>query len=121
MAGIDRELMDIKTLIEELEDVSGAEWFDLGIKLKVKPEKLKDIEANYRGDVRRCKTEMLQVWLEGDHTSTPVKTLTAALETMGKRVLAQRIQQKYNVPVMLETTKGIFSSTRLCACLTAYP
>ena len=38
----------IKTLLEELEDISGSEWFKLGHWLGVKDSTLRDIEANHK-------------------------------------------------------------------------
>ena len=94
---------NIETLSRELTDVSGPEWFDLGIQLGVKDATLKDIEVNHRGDVRRCKTEMLRVWLQSDPTN-PWKTLAAALENMGKKVLAQSLLEEYNTVMKGEST-----------------
>ena len=83
---------NVETLSRELTDVSGSEWFNLGIQLGVKDATLRDIEANHKGDVQRCKTEMLSVWLQSGPTN-PRKKLAATLENMGKKMLAQRILQ----------------------------
>ena len=84
----------IETLLEELTDISGSEWFSLGIKLGVKDSTLRDIEADHREDVQRRKTEMLRVWLQSGPTN-PWKELATALERMGSKVLAQKILEKY--------------------------
>ena len=57
---------------------------------------LRNIEANYKGDVQRRKTEMLRVWLQSGPTN-PWKELATALERMGRKVLAQSLLEKYNV------------------------
>ena len=84
----------IETLLEELTDICGSEWFNLGIKLGVKHSTLTDIEASHRGDVQRCKTEMLCAWLKSGPTN-PWKKLATTLECMGNKVLAQKILEKY--------------------------
>ena len=83
---------NIETLSRELTDVNGSEWFNLGTQLGVKDFTLRDIEANHRGDVQRCKREMLRIWLQSG-PKNPWKTLAAALESIGRKVLAQRILQ----------------------------
>ena len=96
---------DIENLSRELADISGQEWFNLGIQLGIKDSILRNIETNHR-DVQRCKTEMLGVWLQNDPTN-PWKKLATTLENMGKKVLAQRIVQlgKCNT-VVPQTVKG---------------
>ena len=84
----------IETLLEELSDISGSEWFNLGTHLGVDISTLKDIDANYR-DVQRCKTEMLHVWLQRVLTN-PWTKLATALKHTKNEVLAQRILEKYN-------------------------
>ena len=87
----------ITTLLEELEDISGSEWFNLGSRLGVKIFTLKDIEANHRRDVQRCKTEMLHAWLQSGPTN-PWMDLATTLKCMGNEVLAQKILEKYTTP-----------------------
>ena len=90
----------IETLLEELEDIGGSDWFNLGARLGVKVSSLENIEANHR-DVVRCKTKMLCVWLLSGPTN-PWKELATALKRTKNKVLAQRILKKYNT-VMLES------------------
>ena len=87
----------IKTLLEELEDISGSEWFKLGHWLGVKNSTLRDIEADHKGDVWRCKREMLCAWLQSSPTIPWVK-LATTLKCMGNEVLAQKILEKYTTP-----------------------
>ena len=86
---------NIETLSRELTDISGSEWFNLGVQLGVKDATLRDIETNHKGDVQRCKTEMLRVWLQSGPTN-PWKRLATILENMGRKVLAQSILEQYN-------------------------
>ena len=102
----------IETLLEELTDISGSEWFNLGSRLGVKIFTLRNIEASHRGDVQRCKTEMLFAWLRSGPTH-PWTKLATTLECMGNKVLAQKILEKYTtVQYPSKTTKAL-----LCAAL----
>ena len=108
----------IETLLEELTDVSGSEWFDLGFKLGVKHPTLKNIEANYKGDVQRCKTEMLNGWLQRGPTN-PWTKLATTLESMGNKVLAQKILEKYTTLQYPSKTVTV-TLALLCAALRSY-
>ena len=88
----------MKTLLKELKKISGSEWFSLGIQLNIKDSTLRDIAADHRGDVQRCKTEMLRAWLHSGPRN-PWKKLATALKFMGNKVLARQILKKYNAPV----------------------
>ena len=103
---------NIEILARELTDISGQEWFTLGIQLDVKDATLKDIEANHRGDVQRCKMEMLSVWLQSGPLN-PWKKLATTLENMGKKVLAQRVLQlgKCNT-ILPQKVKGTMSCVK---------
>ena len=105
---------NIETLSRELTDISGSEWFNLGVHLGVKDATLRDIETNHRGDVQRCKTEMLRVWLQSGPTN-PWKKLAATLENMEKKVLVQRVLQlgKCNT-ILAQKVKGTMSCVWSC-------
>ena len=107
----------IETLLEELEDISGSEWFNLGIKLGVKDSTLRDIEANHR-DVQRCKREMLRAWLQSGPTN-PWTKLATTLECMGRKVLAQKILENYTTPHYPSKTVKV-TLALLCAALRSY-
>ena len=81
-------------MLAELRDV--VDWFKLGVSLGIKHSYLKKIEADYRGDVECCKTEMLSFWIDNDENASMEK-LTQALEEIGHRNLAKRLRDKYNV------------------------
>ena len=55
---------------------------DLGHWLKVPMEMLDTIEETSRGDLSRCKTEVLHYWVKNDTTAS-WKTLADAIENMG--------------------------------------
>lgn len=81
-------------LIEDLKD--GPGWFKLGIKLGITYSKLKEIEQSHRGDVERCKIEMLAFWQQTD-VKASLKKLTTALEHLEWQTLAQKLRMKYNI------------------------
>ena len=105
----------IERLLKELTDISGSKWFNLGIKLGVKDSTLRDIEANHREDVQRCKREMLHAWLQSGPTN-PWTKLATALKYMGNEVLAQKILEKYTTPQYHSKTIKVL----LCAALRGY-
>ena len=57
------------------------QWFPLGIHLGLSHPTLKTIEENQRGQVERCRIDMLDAWLKG-----PV-------ETRNKQILQNALQQ----------------------------
>ena len=89
------KLPDLKKVVADLKDVT--EWFLLGISLGIDSNDLKKIESKFKGDIERCKVEMLQFWSENCRDAS-VTTLTIALENCDRRNLARQIQDKYNVP-----------------------
>ncbi|XP_019862947.1 PREDICTED: uncharacterized protein LOC109591723 [Amphimedon queenslandica] len=44
-------------------------WFELGIHLGLMPSALKEIENDFQRQERRCKIEMIQLWLDGSDAS----------------------------------------------------
>lgn len=69
-------------------------WFLFGLGLGLKDADLKRIEnqKQCRG-VERCFSELLIYWLDGDDAN--INVLVNALKEVGHRVLAQKIQKKY--------------------------
>ena len=63
------------------------------------------IERNYHGDHERCRTEMLDCWLNS--TTTPTwKAIIKALGHMEQGRVADEIQRKHNVIISNTTTEG---------------
>ena len=87
----------LQRLLEELKDVDN--WFVLGIFLGVPVKQLQKIESSHRGDLERCKIDMLQYWL--DNNVTPSwKDVVRALEQTNQIVLAETVKHRY----LLSTT-----------------
>ena len=77
-----------------------AEWYQLGLQLKLETPKLKEIEKNYPKDAQRCKSEVLDWWLRNAPEASWEK-LAQALEAMdGYTAVVCRLRNK--VP------KGLF-------------
>ena len=58
------------------------EWFNLGVALGLPYDTLRELETNYRGDARRCLTEMVIAWLQMKDNSQPSwRSLASALSS----------------------------------------
>ena len=84
-------------LLEELNDVDN--WFLFGAFLGVPVKQLQKIESSHRGEVERCKIEMLQYWLD-NNVNASWKDVVRALEQTNQLVLAETVKHKY----LLSTT-----------------
>ena len=90
-------------------DVS-AQWYQLGLQLKLKTGKLDSIQAQF-SDPKRQLLEMLKTWLTiSDNTSW--KTLTDALSTQSVGVgrLAGELEKKYCKLGRTEVDRGMSAS-----------
>ena len=75
------------------------EWFSLGLSLGLRYPTLEAIDIDYRGNVRRCRTEMLAAWLKqednvrrkGGPTWTQLRDAVKDLNG----AIAHKIQQQY--------------------------
>lgn len=86
-------------------EVTAADWFKLGVQLELRPARLKEIERNYPQDAQRCKTEVLNMWLQ-NAPEVSWKNLAQAVEAMGEYTsVAQALRRK-----MLPTPKGWYHS-----------
>ena len=93
----------LEALTNELESVS--DWHSLGLNLDLKHHQLKEIERSYRGDDKRCKSEVLGCWL--DSTPNPTwEAVAEALYEMDAHAVATIIRRKYITSTT--TTKGTF-------------
>ena len=70
------------------------EWKSLGTELEISPAKIKEIDVNNRGQVKECKHDMVQFWLESD-TSCSWNKLIDALISNDQSVLAEEIRNTY--------------------------
>ena len=93
----------------ELRAVSAADWFSLGQNLGIKLPKLREIEKDHHGDVRRCKIEVLDWWYRNAPVPSWESLAHALLRTGGYYGLAQRLRKKGK-----ETCSGC--STYFCSC-----
>ena len=92
----------LKALTNELKSVT--DWHLLGVSLDLKPHQLKEIENNYHGDTKRCKTEVLICWL--DNTTNPTwEAVAEALDQMDAHGVAAIIRRKY--VTFTTTTEGV--------------
>ena len=85
--------LNVKTLTHELKDVT-ADWFELGVQLGVRHDKLHQIRQDCSGKTERCHTEMLNCWFQGDLEATWGKVVEA-LQRIDRLVLAQQLQRMY--------------------------
>ena len=82
----------LKYLSNELDSV--VNWHSLGVKLGLDDDELRIIEHDYRGDIVRCKHEVLSRWLRS--TKLPTwKAVVDALQHMGEQAVASKIKVKY--------------------------
>ena len=73
-----------------------SNWYQLGIKLGLKPYQLKQIEEKTTTDIEHRKIEMYDLWLR----TTPEASwshIVTALREMEEMTTADRIQQNYRV------------------------
>ena len=86
--------LTLREIENELSKVTAASWFSLGVQLGVGLEKLREIEKDHRQDAQRCKTEVLDWWLQNAPEISWNK-LAQALEAMGGHAtLVQNLKTK---------------------------
>ena len=61
------------------------QWFPLGIQLGLRYSELKTIEENQRGQVERCRIDMLDKWLKGPEKKRNKLFLLNALQQLNKK------------------------------------
>ena len=77
-----------------MREVTAADWFPLGLQLGIKTTKLKEIEKDCPGDVRRCKIEVLDWWHRNTQEVSWLKLANAVEKTGEYDALAQRLRGK---------------------------
>ena len=86
--------LTLREIENELSEVTGADWYPLGVQLGLRPPTLSEILSTYPLDTERCKQEVLHIWL----CSTPEaswKSLAQAVQALGRyESLAQKLRRK---------------------------
>ena len=105
-------LDDLGCVLEEVLDVS-AQWYHLGLQLKVKAGTLDRFRAQF-SDPKDLLMEMLKTWLTTSDNTT-WKTLTDALrsQSVGASQLAGELEKKYCHVKGTNVGKGMFASDSL--------
>ena len=109
-------LDDLGQMLEEVVDMS-AQWYQLGLQLKVKVGRLESIQVQF-SDPNRQLLEMLKTWLTtSDNTSdnTTWRALIDALrsQSVGASQLAGELEKKYCLVKKAEVGKGMSASDSL--------
>ena len=87
-----------------------SNWYQLGIKLGLKPYQLKQIEEKTTTDIEHRKIEMYDLWLR----TTPEASwnhIVTALREMEEKTTAERIQQNYGVTGTVSCNVGMLHAT----------
>ena len=85
----------LKTILDSISTLA-AEWFNLGVALGLFPDTLREIESNYRGETRRCLTEMMIAWLQTKDNSQPSwQSLASALKSLDRVDVATMIATEH--------------------------
>ena len=86
--------LTLREIENELSEVTGEDWYPLGVQLGLRPATLREIQRNYPLDTERCRREILDLWLR----STPKvswKILVQAVQGLGRyKSLAQKLRRK---------------------------
>ena len=83
---------NLKELSNALDSV--VDWHSLGVKLGLEDHELSAIDKTFRGDIPRCKHEMLICCSRSDKLLT-WKAVADALQQMGEQAIALKIRAKY--------------------------
>ena len=87
-------MLDISRLVDVHESVNEiVDWKELGLHLGLLWHTLRSIEEEQRGNVRKCRVEMLAAWLRGEDNAKEQtwSTLVDAVEKIDS-ALSQKIQ-----------------------------
>ena len=86
--------LTLKEIQNELNELTAAKWYQLGIQLGIPLATLSTIEIDHPHDAQRCMTEVINWWLQNAPERSWTK-LAEAVEAMGGyTVLAERQKQK---------------------------
>ena len=86
--------LTLSEIENELSEVTGADWYPLGVQLGLRPATLREIKKNYPLDTERCKQEVLHLWL-CNAPEASWKNLAQAVQALGRYTfLAQKLRKK---------------------------
>ena len=86
--------LTLKEIENELSEVTGADWYPLGVQLGLRPPTLREIQMNYPLDTERCRREMLDLWLRSAPEAS-WKSLAQAVQALGRyECLTQKLRRK---------------------------
>ena len=86
--------MTVKEIQNELNEMTAAKWYQLGVQLGISSATLSTIESDYPRDAQRCTTEVIIRWLR-NAPEFPWAKLAEAVEVMGGyAALAEKLRQK---------------------------
>ena len=107
---------DLGCVFEEVLDVC-AQWYNLGLRLKLRTGTLDRVYAQFRGDPRDQLRETLKTWLTNSENPSWT-TLTDALrsQSVGATQLACNLETRY-CPVEGAEGKFASDSCKMLACV----
>lgn len=103
--------VELRQVVSVLRDVSGSQWYDLGLELRLTPAILDSIASH--PDVESHKRMMLRKWLQEDPSATWEK-LACALAHVGLKSIAAKIRSQFVITVTVDEDKSEIST---CFCL----
>ena len=84
-------------LRELLKYATTTEWYTLGLALKLKHEKLDEIQVDHPNSVQRRLTEVFKLWLRGN-TKCTRRHIIGALEEIKENLLAKKYKTYLKLP-----------------------
>ena len=103
----------LTAMLEELQEV--ADWRRLGTCLEV-PKHVLDRINTEQSNVKSCKLEMLQYWLDNTETAS-WSYVAEALEQTNHLRLAARLRLKYWRMPLGTIPDGVCACVRVCVCV----
>ena len=72
-----------------------ADWFTLGIFLKIDFEQLDTIEKNYPGNLERCHLKHLSNWIRSGNSTWSILVNVLHSDDVKEKAVAEEIAKKY--------------------------
>ena len=90
--------MTLRDIENELSEVTGEDWYPLGVQLGLRPATMREIQRNYPLDTERCRREVLDIWLRSA-PDVSWKILAQAVQALDRyESLAQKLRRKTPSP-----------------------